>query len=67
MSWIPYMEKSPDCRVCNGHKVKVLRRYTSADTWGERTVMSYEAKLDDEMVVRAYCSECGIIYHEDSV
>lgn len=54
------MEKVPDCRVCNGRKVKVLRRYNGVDAWAERTVMIYEGEQEGEIVVRVYCSNAEL-------
>jgi uncharacterized Zn finger protein len=69
MSWVPLMEKSADCKVCGNMKARVLRRYSDSDSgaWSERTVMYYETPDGDEATVRVYCSNCGIIYHEDSI
>ena len=56
------IERSPYCMVCRGEKVKEI--------WTENTKRNerwFYHPLEGEFIGKVFCSQCGIIYHEDSI
>ena len=54
--------KSSYCVVCNHEKYKTLRTQFSS-----RDVIWFTAHDPGEYISKVYCSNCGLIYHEDSI
>jgi len=56
------VERNTVCRVCNGVKAKEIGTVTSrrVEDW-------FYYPVEGEVVVKIFCSQCGIVYHESSI